>query len=83
MHTNSIEAYDSIKPELSPKRREVLKALKSLGEATDKEIAKFLHWDRCCVTGRRGELENSGFIESCGQRKVQNRNHTIWRLKKI
>jgi len=56
IQTTSIQAWEEIKDNLGPKRKAVYEALRQLGIANDKMIAKFLSWPINTVTPRRGEL---------------------------
>ena len=60
----SLQAFDTIRPHISDRQREVLQALKALnGNATNQEIANFLHWPIHKVSPRTGELRKLNMIE--------------------
>jgi predicted transcriptional regulator len=68
MHTNSIQTYRGLKAnkQLSPKRQKVYDAIKTMGKATNKEIASFMGIPINEVTGRVSELVQSGKIKEAG-----------------
>lgn len=59
----SKQALEAIRPELKGRRKEVLLAIKELGEANNLQIAEHLDLPINCVTGRVTELHNYGYIE--------------------
>ena len=62
----SIEAFEDIKPKISQRHTEILKALEFLGLATDYEIAKYLgKEDPNYVRPKRWELVNKLKLVSC------------------
>jgi len=63
MLSTSLEAYDSIKADLSRKRAEVLKVIEDNEPVCNFQVAQILGWPINCVTGRRNELEKLGLIE--------------------
>lgn len=57
MVDTSLQAYDTIKPHIGNKQKQVLDALVALkGNATNQEIATYLKWPLHHVTPRTGEL---------------------------
>jgi predicted ArsR family transcriptional regulator len=60
VHENSIIAYDSLP--ITKRQQEVIDAFKSLGMATDNQIANHLKYTVNRVTGRITELRNRGII---------------------
>lgn len=57
-------AFEKIKEQLSDRRGQVFAAVWSSAEpVSDFQIAKALHWPINCVTPRRSELEQMGYIE--------------------
>ena len=70
MRDSSLDAYQSILDKLSDKRNQVFKIIKAFQEPiSDRQISEWLGWDINRVTGRRGELEKMGLIESVGRKK--------------
>jgi len=64
MIDTSLEAYNSILPDLSKKQKQVLAALFMLnGSATNEQLATYLSIGINCVTPRTGELLKAGVIE--------------------
>ena len=70
MRDSSLDAYQSILDKLSNKRKQVLDVIREYPNGIfDKQISMILGWDINRVTGRRGELEKMGLIESVGRKK--------------
>jgi hypothetical protein len=70
MKDSSLDAYQSILDKLSDKRKKVLDVIRDYPNGIfDKQISMLLGWDINRVTGRRGELEKMGLIESVGRKK--------------
>ena len=67
----SLEAYEYLKAndKLKPTQQEVLQALKELGTATSKRIAKKLRKPLHAISGRITELKDMGLIEVVGKVK--------------
>lgn len=84
MRDTSLFAYDSLFESGAIGRNQltVLRALYTLEEACDKEIAQQLGWDRCSVTGRRNELENDGYVYSVRKEKRPGSDRVVhvWRI---
>jgi hypothetical protein len=83
MAQTSLDAYAEVLGKLGEKQGKVYGALRVLKKANAKMIARFLHWEINCVTGRIDELCNKfGVIRRCGcypcpivikeERKVRN-----------
>ena len=62
----SREAYNSIKPKLGAKQKQVLDTIKDFEPVTNDMIAKLLNWEINRVTGRVHELAELGLIEQSG-----------------
>lgn len=62
MHANSLNAYSHIKHKLSVRQQEVIKAFEAIGQATDEQIADYLHYTVNRVTGRITELKKKGVV---------------------
>lgn len=62
----SLEAYQSIKEKLGTKQTIVYEALKTLGRASNEEIADYLGWPINRVTGRMTELRNFDMVAVAG-----------------
>jgi len=71
MAETSLEAYEYLKAnnKLGPAQKEVLEALKELGKATSKGIAKKLRRPLNTISGRITELIDMGLIEVIGKVK--------------
>ena len=71
MAETSLEAYEYLKAnnKLKPTQQEVLQALKELGTATSKRIAKKLRKPLHAISGRITELKDMGLIEVVGKVK--------------
>lgn len=57
--------------ELTRQQKEIVKALKILGETCIADLAAYLNWQRSTVSGRRNELIEKGIVEICEKRKSQ------------
>jgi len=71
MAETSLEAYEYLKAnnKLGPAQQEVLEALKELGKATSKRIAKKLGKPLNTISGRITELIDMGLVEVIGKVK--------------
>ena len=71
MAETSLEAYEYLKAndKLKPTQQEVLQALKELGTATSKRIAKKLSKPLHAISGRITELKDMGLVEVIGKVK--------------
>lgn len=79
----SILAYIELADEqkLGERQAEVLRALKDVGEATDRELAVLMgKADPNYIRPRRNELVSYGFVKEAGKRKcrVTNKMAIIW-----
>tara|TARA_R110002020_G_scaffold126458_3_gene284217 strand:- start:168 stop:464 length:297 start_codon:yes stop_codon:yes gene_type:complete len=66
MNQKSLDAFESIKDDVSKKQLIVLKAIKELGMATNRMLAIHLGWEINRVTGRVNELTKKGFVKCAG-----------------
>jgi hypothetical protein len=68
MRDTSRDAYKALFEQLPAKRGAVLRAVLEAPETSlcDAQIAARLGWPINCVTGRRNELEQMGYLESAG-----------------
>jgi len=84
MAETSLEAYEYLKAnnKLGPAQKEVLQALKELGTATSKKIAKKLHKPLHAISGRVTELIDMGLVEVIGKVK-EDGARTSSRLLKV
>lgn len=74
-------ALEMLKGRLPDNRLKVLDAVFDLQPATDRDIADWLGWEINRVTGRRRELVQLRFVESCGERPGRYRAaNTLWRI---
>lgn len=66
--------------DLGTRQREVHNAIKELGIASNREIAKYLRMETNAITGRTKELRDLGFVAEHGKKYDQetNRNVTAW-----
>lgn len=64
VHHNSIEAYHGIN--LTERQKEVVRAFKSLGSATDRQIAEYLRMDINRICGRICELKEIDVVMEIG-----------------
>ena len=59
---------------------QVYSALRILGNATDKDLAKYLGWPINCVTPRRFELVKEELVMERSVITQDGRNATLWCL---
>ena len=71
---------------LSVKRKQILDAIKINQPCSDRDLAVYLGWDRCMVTGRRFELANCSipFIVPMGDKidDTTKKRVTLWTINK-
>lgn len=84
MRQTSIRAYNEIKQELGRRQAEVLKALETLRNASDKELARELGRPINSITPRRNELVKKGLVEEHRREpcSVTGRKVIKWRVKR-
>lgn len=78
----SLQAFATMQDHLSWCRSRVLQAIKELGEAPNKEIAKHLKWEINRVTPRTNELVKNKLVE--GEKKYyrKSKKHVYyWKIK--
>lgn len=63
VHSNSVISYHDLN--LSKRQEEVRKTFEVLGEATDRQVAKYLGYDINRITGRITELRTRGVVIEC------------------
>lgn len=74
-------AYETV--ELTERQTQVMRAIDTLGECSDVEIAEHLGWPINCVTGRRGELvERNLVVRARLKEGPSGRMVGVWRPKK-
>ncbi len=66
----SIQAYHGIE-NLNEQEREVLTAIKVLGESCIADIAAYLNWQKSTVSARMNELKKIGAIVFVGKKKSE------------
>ena len=85
----SIEAYKQV--DLSRQQKEVLKAIKDLGETCIADVQTYLNiwdkyrpWERSTISGRMKELKDLKQIILVGKRKSQRTNirSEFWKVRK-
>lgn len=62
MQQTSLDAYESIKPELPGRKEQVLNALGSIGPMSNKELSIMLNLPINQITGRTRELVKAGRV---------------------
>lgn len=80
----SLDAYhNEIVPQIGEKQRVVYDAIKTMVNATDAELAFFLHMDTRSVGPRRYELVNMGKVVMVEKRECSVTHRTVkaWRIK--
>ena len=79
----SRQAHKSLK-DLGDKQRVVYEAIKTLGRATNEQIADYLGWDQWKVTGRVNELSKYSMVTVDGIGKTKSgRSAKIWVIKDL
>ena len=78
MRQTSLDAYESIKSNLTNKQFQVYAIFRIYGNMTNQEVANKLAWPINRVTGRTGELVKHIMLEAKGFKKVGGYRHTIW-----
>lgn len=74
-------AYETVA--LTERQGQVMRAIDTLGECSDTEIAEELGWPINCVTGRRGELVDAGLVVRARLKEgPSGRLVSVWRPKK-
>ena len=72
MQDTSLSAFVAIQPRLPKKQKEVFRILQEATaqgvDMTNYELAKALHWQINCVTGRVNELVKMGLVARAGRR---------------
>ena len=86
MQQTSLLAFDELRntEKLGDMQKEVYLALHKLGEATDLEISKFLHFaDPNKSRPRRNDLVRFGLVEESHKRKcsVSGKLSIVWKIK--
>ena len=76
-----VNSLKALTPTIGMKQKTVYGAIKTLGKATNRMIAKTLGWDINRVTGRVTELVGLGMVTSEGTHKDNetNRTVTLWK----
>jgi predicted ArsR family transcriptional regulator len=82
LQSTSINAYDSIRSQLSVKQWKVRRALEKFGPMTSEQIAERLEWPQHVVTPRVLELRELGEVIEAGYTTTRSgRKAHLWKLK--
>ena len=78
-----VNSLKALTPTIGMKQQTVYGAIKTLGKATNRMIAKSLGWDINRVTGRVTELRDKGLIVYAKSHFDTETNRTVnlWKLK--
>jgi hypothetical protein len=81
MQPSSLDAWNSIKEDLMPRQKTVLRTLQEIGEASNKQISKLLGWPINTITPRVLELRNMGLVDFSREQVdlKTNRTEIVWR----
>lgn len=80
----SLFSFLTLQPHLSDRQREVYDAMRLYGQAfTDKDLARFMGWERNCLVPRRGELVKKGLVRSAGTINQDGRSANLWQVGRI
>jgi len=79
----SIDAYRGLGKHLNEQQKQVLRALRELGESCIADIAEYLGWQRSTVAGRMNELKRKGLLEFAGKYKSRTTGITceFWKAR--
>jgi DNA-binding MarR family transcriptional regulator len=79
----SIDAYYSIN--LTEQQKEVLTAIRVLGETCIADVAAYLGWERSTVSGRMNDLKKQNLLIFAGKRKSETTGITseFWRVREF
>ena len=84
INQKSVDSYHKLLEEgvLSKRQAEVYHAIMTLGQCTNRMIAKSLNWDINRVTGRVTELREKNLITYAGDYKDKETNRTVnlWKV---
>ena len=78
----SLFAYADLQEVLNDRQRDVWGMLCRCREpVSNRELAKILRWDPCCVTGRMFELRQHGIVIHAGRRRchVTHKIVNVWK----
>jgi len=75
--TNSLDAFESIKPDLNAKQRIVFEALRNK-PATNKTLSKRMQLPINSITPRVLELRKMGLVKKMYSEIDNNRTATVW-----
>ena len=83
MADTSLKAWEKKKPELTEDQKMVKEALQQIGPAIGEEVANHLNTPYHTISGRFGELQDQGEIETKGKKQNPRGNLAqIWNVKK-
>lgn len=82
MVDSSLDAFQSIKPELGTRQKVVLDVITHLKNATNTEISHYLGLPINQITPRTNELRRKGLVTDAGKRicKITERIVHAWRV---
>ncbi len=66
LRQTSLDAYNSVKPRIGDRHKQVADVLAIYGPLADLDISMLANLPINCVTPRRGELVQMGFVEEHG-----------------
>jgi len=68
VQSTSLEAYTDLLYELGEKQEIVLETIQQHPNASNHDLARILHWEINCVTGRVKELREMGYVLENGEK---------------
>lgn len=78
----SLWAYESIKPKMAERQRQVLEAIAAIGPACNRQIAEYSRIPINVITPRVGELRKKGLVEPAYiQSDLTGRKAIFWQVK--
>ncbi len=83
IHSHSLEAwYDQILPTINERQRNVLEAIKKLGNATMRDIALYMNVPMHTISGRITELKSPkmNLIKKVGRVKIGDSSFSVYNI---
>ncbi len=74
----SLDAYQSIRPQLGARQQAVYDAIRTLGCPTNTELSRYLRLPINQITPRTNELREKGFVTECEKRTCGVTGRTVW-----
>lgn len=79
----SLDAYNSIKPELGDRQRVVLDVIRYLGNPTNTEISRYTGLPINIITPRTNELREKGLVVDAGKKECSVTGRIVYSWKVV